>query len=397
MYSRKIVDKILHFIDTDDILLFYGARQTWKTSLMEYLRDNCISKRSIFLDLENPDNLENLNQWPSIFERYLKSYFNRNEDEKIVLFIDEIQYLDNPTSFLKYVHDHYRNIKLITSGSSTLEIRNKFKDSLAWRLLKFDIFPLSFEEFLIFKDRPELAKFVWNTLEQDFPIIEKELNFYYKEYITFWSYPKIALTNWEFEKKEYIKQLYESYIQKDIKDIWKIEDIQWFNKLISVLASQVWNLVNMTEISGKIWISLPTLKKRFALLENTFVIKTIYPYAGNIRWELIKTPKIFFIDSWIRNYAANDFSLNWALFENSFFCYVNNAYKSNHINFFRTKEKQEVDFVLDDIPYELKLKYEWKWLLALSRFEEETGNKGKVITLDKWNQKGRESFYPREI
>jgi hypothetical protein len=61
--------------------------------------------------------------------------------------------------------------------------------------------------------------------------------------------------------------------------------------------------------------------------------------------------------------------LNGALFENSFFCYINNDYKAKHINFFRTKEKQEIDFVLDSIPYELKLKYEGKGLLALSTFE----------------------------
>ena len=141
---------------------------------------------------------------------------------------------------------------------------------------------------------------------------------------------------------------------------------------------------------------MPTLNNRFALLENTFII-TIFPYAGNIRWELIKTPKIFFIDNWIRNYSAKDFSLNWALFENSFFCYVNNAYKAEHINFFRTKEQQEIDFILDNIPYELKLKYEWKWLLALSNFEKKTWKNGKVITLDKGNWKWRDSFYPREI
>jgi len=398
MFPRKILEKIVHFIDTDDILLFYGARQTGKTSLMEYLRDHYIKYRSVFLDLEDPDDFENTNQWPKIFEKYLKTYHKWNGEERIVVFIDEIQYLDNPTSLLKFIHDHYKKIKLITSGSSTLEIRKKFKDSLAWRLLKFDIYPLSFEEFLIFKGRDELAECVGKLRDSELPtIMEKELKFYYKEFITFWGYPKIALTDGEMDKKEYLQQLYESYIQKDIKDIGKIEDIQWFNKLISILASQVWNLVNKTELSSKIGVSLPTLTKRIALLENTFVIKTLYPYAVNIRWELVKTPKIFFIDNGIRNYSANDFTLNGALFENSFFCYINNAYKAKHINFFRTKEKQEIDFVLDSIPYELKLKYEGKGLLALSTFEKKVWVNGKVITLDKGTWKGRPAYYPWEI
>ena len=62
MFPRKILEKIVHFIDTDDILLFYGARQTGKTSLMEYLRDHYIKYRSVFLDLEDPDDFENTNQ-----------------------------------------------------------------------------------------------------------------------------------------------------------------------------------------------------------------------------------------------------------------------------------------------------------------------------------------------
>jgi predicted AAA+ superfamily ATPase len=68
-----------------------------------------------------------------------------------VVFLDEIQYLDNPTNFLKYLYDMYPRLKLIISGSSTFEIRGKLKDSMVGRMIKFDIFPLNFEEFLIFK------------------------------------------------------------------------------------------------------------------------------------------------------------------------------------------------------------------------------------------------------
>lgn len=395
MFKRKIIESILPVLYTHDVILFYWARQVWKTTLMEILQQDYIKNRSCFIDLEDFNVLNILNQWPTIFIEYLKSAYNRKEDEDFTVFIDEIQYLDEPTSLLKYTHDHFKHIKLIVSGSSTLEIRQKFKDSLAWRLFKFDINPLNFEEFLVFKGKENLAKQIWKNIE--FDIINKELKFFYQEYLLFWGYPKIALTNWIDEKKRYLKQLYDSYIQKDIKDIWKIKDVETFNRCLKILASQIGNLVNLSEISGKIWISLALLKEWMFILENTFITKRVSPRSWNIRGELVKTPKLFFIDNWIRNYCINDFSISWELFENSFFMYINNAHKAENIHYFRTKEKQEIDFILDDIPYELKLKYEWKWLLALINFEKNTWKIGKVITLDKGNWKWRTSFYPREI
>lgn len=123
MFQRKILEKIHIFLETNDILLFYGARQVGKTSLMKIIQSEYIQKKSYFFDLENPDYLDLLNKNPDIFVQYLKSYYAWDESEKIVIFIDEIQYLENPTNFLKYIYDKYTNIKLIVSGSSTLEIR----------------------------------------------------------------------------------------------------------------------------------------------------------------------------------------------------------------------------------------------------------------------------------
>jgi predicted AAA+ superfamily ATPase len=121
-----------------------------KTSIMKIIQQD-VKGKSAFFDLENPKRLELLNSNFEIFIEYLKIAYAWTETEDIVIFIDEIQYLNHPTSFLKYLYDHYEHIKFIVSGSSTLDIRGKLKDSLVGRLIKFEIFPLSFEEFLIFK------------------------------------------------------------------------------------------------------------------------------------------------------------------------------------------------------------------------------------------------------
>ena len=90
---------------------------------MKYIRENYYKNNSFFFDLEKLSNLELLNKDPDIFINYLKSYYAWEENKKITIFIDEIQYLNNPTNFLKYIYDNYENIKFIISGSSTLEIR----------------------------------------------------------------------------------------------------------------------------------------------------------------------------------------------------------------------------------------------------------------------------------
>ena len=395
MIKRKIIDKIELFLETRDILLFYWARQVWKTSLMKYIQDNYFKDNSFFIDLEKPSNLDLLNKDPDIFINYLKSYNSWEEDKKITIFIDEVQYLDNPTSFLKYIYDNYKNIKFIVSGSSTLEIRWKLKDSLVWRMIKFDIFPLSFEEFLIFNNKENLANLVWKKVELD--IINEELKFFYEEYFMFGWYPKIVLSNNKIVKEEYLKQIYNTYIEKDIKDIWKIRELDKFNKLLRVLANQSGKLFNISEVANTINITINTLNEWIFLLENTFVIKIISPFSTNLRWEIKKMPKIFFIDNWIRNFIDDNYELQWDSFENSFFNNINNSYKFKKINFYRTTDKKEIDFILDWVPYELKLSYNGKKLTALNYFKERYGKHGNVITLNKKESTMYSVFYPWEI
>jgi predicted AAA+ superfamily ATPase len=205
--------------------------------------------------------------------------------------------------------------------------------------------------------------------------INDELGFYYKEFLLFGGYPKIVLTDGEEVKKAYLQQLYETYIQKDIKDIGKIADVEKFNNVLKILAEQAGNLINISELSSVIGINMPTLNEWLFLLENTFVIKLVRPFSKNIRGELIKMPKIYFIDNGLRNCCEKKFEINGNGFENSFFAYINNGYKAEDIRFYRTKDKQEIDFVLDGKPYELKLKYTGKRLSALDLFEERYGQK----------------------
>lgn len=393
--ERHIIKKITLFLKTDDILLLYWARQVGKTTIMKFIQQTLIDDNTYFFDLENTEYLELLNQNPNFFIEYLKSYHWWKESEKMVIFIDEIQYLDNPTSFLKYIHDKYSNIKLIVSWSSTLEIRGKLHDSLVWRIIKFDILPLSFEEFLVFKKKENLSKTIGKQIF--LPIINNEIKFFFEEYTKFWWYPKIVLENNADIKKEYLKQIFDTYIQKDIKDIGKIKEVEKFNKALKILADQSWNLLNVSEFANTIGITQSTLSERLFLLENTFVIQLIRPFSNNIRWELTKMPKIFFIDNGIRNFINNSYETEWNSLENSFFSHINNSYKFKKIQFYRTQDKKEIDFILDWEPYEVKTNYNWKSLTPLNYFFEKYHKKGNIITLNKGENTKYTILYPREI
>lgn len=393
MFYRQILSKIEPFLQTHDIILLYWARQVGKTSIMKIIQEN--EKRlCLFMDLEQKANLDLINSDQERFIDYLKTQ-KWNWKDEIVVFIDEIQYADNPTSFLKYLHDHYP-IKFIVSWSSTLDIRWKLKNSMVWRMLTFEVYPLNFQEFLIFKWKDNLSNLIRKKIDLD--IINKELEFLYAEFCAYWGYPQVVLTKDIENKKIYLNQIVQTYIEKDIRDIWKINDIEKFNKMLKVLADQSWQLLNISELAwDSIWISRETLNNWLLLLENTFVINQIRPFSKNVRSELIKMPKVFFEDNWIRNTLLNNFDVAWNWFETSIFNDLSHSYRFENILFYRTKDKKEIDFILDWMPYEVKLDYNGKKLTALEFFQEKYNQKWNVITLNKKETDLYNVFYPREV
>ncbi|MDO8459527.1 MAG: AAA family ATPase, partial [Nanoarchaeota archaeon] len=129
IYKRKIVEDIIKYLESKEIVVLYGSRQVGKTSLLKYLISHYLKKNTFYFDLEMPNLLELCNQGTESVFKYLLQK-GAEENQRIFLLIDEIQYMEDPTKFLKIMHDHYPNIKLLVSGSSTFEIKKKFKESL---------------------------------------------------------------------------------------------------------------------------------------------------------------------------------------------------------------------------------------------------------------------------
>lgn len=367
LLPRKIIPQINRYINTSEILLLVGSRQVGKTSILYLLMDGLvqkgISKDTIYyFDLEDISTLDIFNSGVKNFLAYLAAK-GADLTKKNYIFVDEIQYMTNPTNFLKLVADRHRNLKLIVSGSSTLEIRQKFKDSLAGRKVVFEVYPLDFYEFLIFKDEERLAETILKSDIRHIGIkdpsqvaarfFEADLMRYFREYIIFGGYPKVALESEHDRKVTYLNEIYNSYVKKDIKDIMRVDNVSAFNNLLKTLALQVGNLINIAELSTSLKVARETIERYLFLLENTFIIKVTTPFSSNPRKEISKMPKVYFIDTGLRNMTLKNFSDiedradGGSLVENTAFSNIlKNLDTLEEIHFWRTLSKNEVDFVI---------------------------------------------------
>ena len=155
-YPRTVEQKIKEALIRKEAIFILGARQVGKTSLMKNLMKGL--KNTLYFDLEDPTNFAIINKGSKEFLSYLATQ-ELDSTQRSYIFIDEIQYADDFSSLIKYFVDHYSHkYKLILSGSSSLLIRKKFKESLVGRKKIFELFPLSFSEFCAFKEETKLSK-----------------------------------------------------------------------------------------------------------------------------------------------------------------------------------------------------------------------------------------------
>jgi len=359
IYKREVADEILKYLYEKETIILYGARQVGKTFLLYWLNNFLASKKEqvCYLDLEETKFLNLLNQGPENLQKFLLEE-GYNLKKRVFVLIDEIQYLKNPTNFLKLISDHYRNLKLIVSGSSTFEIRKKFGKALVGRALVFEIFGLSFKEFLLFKDYKKPIEVVLTEIK------EQELKELFTEFVLYGSFPKIALISEKEKKERYLWQIIDTYLRKDIRDLAEIRETEKFNKLLEILASQTGKLLNIEELSNTCRLSKQTVEKYLFILENTYVIKLVKPFFKNLRSELFKTPKIYFYDSglahllWLKVVSPK---ILGEIFETAIFSELVKFFGKESVNFWRTKDKKEIDFILriknKTIPIETKVNF----------------------------------------
>lgn len=360
MINRQLYNPICEAMVSDLILVIVGARQTGKTTILRQLYKDCLlqEKTAHFINLERLDYLALLNQSP---ENIFSILPPPPEGERATVFIDEIQYLDNPSNFLKLLFDEYRGqLKLVVTGSSAFYIDEKFTDSLAGRKRLFHLPTLSFNEFLQFKDRCDLASLLPTDLSPDnfdrmsrLPLIQRnDLVRFFNEFSRFGGYPAVVLAADESEKLLVLEDLVNSSVKKDILES-RIRHPEPYFMMIKMLAAQVGSLLNRNELSKSIGVSVQAIDNYLYVLQKSFHAVVIKPFHTNVRKELTKMPKLYFADMGMRNYLVGDFrdfrlrSDRGAFLENLCFRQIHSHVASDDISFWRTQDKTELDFVVN--------------------------------------------------
>jgi hypothetical protein len=230
-------------------------------------------------------------------------------------------------------------------------LKQKIDESLVGRNRLFELSTITFEEFLNHRTDYRYEDNLADYLEIE-PDRARQL---LSEYMTFGGYPRVITAPEELEKRRIIDEIYRSVLEKDIAYLLKLDKPDAFSALIKLLASQIGQLMNYSELASTLNVSFPTVKKYLWYAQKIFLVELIAPYVRNVRKEISKSPVPYFWDLGLRNYSLGLFRHHESpfeggfVFENLVFLLLRQKlrFKAAKLNYWRTKDKAEVDFVIE--------------------------------------------------
>lgn len=349
--ERTYFDTLIDDLEKKQISLLIGSRQVGKTTLLKQILAKLKGRNELcaFINLENKEYRKLLDEHPEHMFQIVPPLV---KGRRLFVVIDEIQYLQDPSNFLKHLYDEYgEQIKFIVSGSSSFYIDKKFKDSLSGRKRLIEISTLTLAEMLRFKGREDLAVLLNQGL---IPLIPRdEILKYYYEYLVYGGYPDVVLADDPNEKIRVLKELADSYAKKDAVEA-KLQRPDMYLKLLKLLAGRIGCLMNTQALVGDVGLGQKTLDSYLWVLRKSFHIHYVSPFHRNIASELRKMPKVYFNDLGLRNYLMGDFSPigvrsdRGELLENYAYLLLREMYSVDNIRFWRTQKKHEIDFIVSD-------------------------------------------------
>ncbi|GHV88946.1 ATPase [Spirochaetia bacterium] len=329
-------------------MVLLGARQVGKISIMEGFSQDKPVLTLYGQDPETAQLFEKLSQ----LEKYLQVYLD--PQLKGYLLVDEFQYIPGVSTMMKLLTDKHRDLKILCSGSSALDILQQVEESLAGRVRTLEVLSLSFSEYLFFND-PKLAA-LYETLDMDTGSspLTAPIEALFSEYLVYGGLPRAALTMNREEKVQILDDIYQTYLLKDIRNYISQGDIVGFNKMLRLISAQIGNLLNVNEVSLASGLPRKTCEEYLYILEQMGIIKLLEPYFVNKRKAIGKMKKIYFCDLGLRNMLEKNFNDieyrpdRGALFENYVMLELwRNRGPAGELQFYRTSDGAEVDFVLN--------------------------------------------------
>jgi uncharacterized protein len=328
--QRDIEQEALKLIDGFPVLTITGPRQSGKTTLARHLFSSLL-----YINFENPDTRRFAMQDP-------RGFFSGLPEGAI---LDEFQQVPELVSYLQQIVDEYREkIRFILTGSNHFSVMSGVSQSLAGRTAIIKLLPFSLHE---------LQE---QTTESTDDLLMKGF------------YPEVYAG--KPEPVKFYRNYYETYLQKDVRQLLQVRDLNLFDKFIRLCAGRIGCILNTSSLANDTGLSVPTIRQWLSVLEASYVLMLLPPFYDNISKRLIKSPKLYFYDTGLASYLmgienAEQMSrdpLRGAIFENMVVMEIikqrYNAGRDPSLFFFRDSHHMEVDLILRSgqklIPVEIK-------------------------------------------
>ena len=342
MKERIIYADLLNHSKKKQVTVITGMRRVGKSTAVKYILQHINHSNYLYLDCErieirvlfNNPNYEDLKSELEL----MGLDFSRS----VLVALDEIQLVENLPSVIKYLYDTYE-VKFIVTGSSSYYMKNQFSESLAGRKRIFEMYPLSFSEFLHFKETKvsDLEKYAWQVFNKAWYHKFKDL---YAEYIRYGGFPEVVLEEGHNDKIELLKDIINSYIEMDVKLLSDYSISEDLYKLIKVLAARSGNKVDYTKIGSVTGINRQKIASYIQLLEYTYFIYQVTPFTKNIDKEISQQSKLYFADTGVLNILAGEQLSSGQIFENAIAIQLKSK---GTIQYHQKKTGQEIDFIFN--------------------------------------------------
>ena len=342
IYQRAITQKLESEVETKEIVVLTGMRQVGKTTLLKHLFSKVGSENKAFLDLGNPlsrkvfEEEDYNNIWKNLAE------FNVSKDSKAYIFLDEIQNMPKVIPAVKYLFDHYE-VKFFLTGSSSYYLKNLFGESMAGRKVVFELFPLSFYEFLNFKDigRGGNLPFSERAKQKNY-ISYQKLFPYYKEFLEYGGFPRVVLEDSIERKGILLEEIFTSYFELDVKSLADFKDISKLRDLILLLTSRIGSKIDVVKLSSELGVGRETVYGYLEFLQKTYFLTLLGKHSNSIDRKVAGGKKVYFCDGGLANKLSR---VSWGqLFEQSVFTCLRPFY---NLSFYDKGGVSEIDFVVD--------------------------------------------------
>lgn len=377
LYPRQIFQQLEPELDTKEVTVITGMRRVGKTTVLTHLFGLTGSANKAILDLENPihrkvfeeENYDNI--WNNLRQ------YGVNNNTRAYLFLDEVQNLPEISRAVKYLYDHW-DVKFFLTGSSSYYLRNLFPESLAGRKIIFELFPLNFAEFLVFK---QVNRETGQTFAQKSPgrnkIAYGRFITYYKEFMEFGGFPSVVLEADLARKKLLLSEIFTSYFEKDAKNLADFKDMSKLRDLILLLVSRIGSRLEINKLSSELSVSRETVYNYLSFLEQTYFISLLPRHSASIDRQAAGSRKLFFCDCGIANVLGR--ISQGQLLEQSVFQNL----RHHQLSFYNKDGASEIDFIVDGrVALEVKMSMSRQDLVNLRKRSERLDlGENYVVTL----------------